>query len=108
MVRYVVFGKCALDDDVSSGCEGVEQGFGGTCTLSWSDLPEFMDGDGGNGSVFDINGGSQEVCVRNLLQLHWLVVEPFLVEFSDGCGRHDGGGKDAKPVVHISFQEELG
>ena len=51
--------------------------------------------------------GSQEVGVIDHLQLNWLVVEPFLIEFLHGWMLEEEDWEDAKPVVDISFQEEL-
>ena len=51
--------------------------------------------------------GSQEVGVIDHFQLNWFVVEPFLIEFLHGRMLEEKNWEDAKPVVDISFQEEL-
>ena len=46
--------------------------------------------------------------VRDSFQLDRFVIEPFLVELQHGCGIDLRCGDDAKSVVHISFQKEVG
>jgi hypothetical protein len=58
--------------------------------------------------LVDVDNCPQEVCVWDSLQLDWSVVEPFICELNHGRRGDDGGRDDAKPVVNISFQEELG
>ena len=46
--------------------------------------------------------------VRDFFQLNWFMVEPLLVELCHGWGGELRCGYDAKSVVNISFQEEVG
>ena len=43
VIWYGRLGKGALNDDVCSGCEGIEKGTWRTSTLKRSDLPELCD-----------------------------------------------------------------
>ena len=51
--------------------------------------------------------GSQEVCVIHWFKLDWFLVEPFISEFLDGWVVLKKFLENCKPVVHISFDEEL-
>ena len=55
-----------------------------------------------------MDNGSQEVCIFNWFQLDWFVVKPFIHEFNDGRLLHEKSFEDGKPVVNISFNEDLG
>ena len=87
MVWDVGFGKGALKNDVSSGCEGTQESTGGASALTRPDLPGVFNGYGRDGSGLDVHNGTKEVGVWDNFQLGWFVIKPFLTKLLDGWRR---------------------
>ena len=106
MVRDVGLGVGALTNEVSSGVEGLKQGFGGTCTGCRPDLPGLCGGNWCDGASIDVDDCSKEVGVVHGFQLNRGSVEPLLHELWHSRVLEVLFLNHTKSVVHVSLQEQ--